>query len=551
MGIAISTGKAERKDEMIAYGNTIPVVALVRSGVIKKAESIVVLMLVLSNSFELKSEENLIMQVTAKVDLGEDLGQNFGSIFEGRDADGRVVIGAGFSGNYNTHFRMDRYTLQFFVRDDEAELEFEKLPPPSDDAGNYLFDYDGRIYQNSHHNDRTARWWDVSNRSWQVDESFGVGEMVSGEGKMQVGGHTLQFKGGEVWCDGQKVLTEPDGEDYHHFYYALGHLFFFNNFKAGNEPRTRLHAILWVPGDGAADLSKSIPLELQYAGETPFSIGQLGDEVVNSSNMGGVYGFDGKAWKIIRNSLRGVSFQLYSMLNWYDKLLIAQYPTGNLFEYDGKELRHLEDAPPVMAGVSDQAREAQTTGLYGGDLYVGVWPWSELWKYSAHGDSWKFIKRMFERPEITDEMVHPYEDRIRAYNEAHEEDIVWNSWGQRVTGLTPMGDALYLSVSAKGCPERDMRLEFLHDDSVYDQYRSVFRVTKPGCISAPIKWTGKPIELQFRVTESEVTILQDGQILGSAAVRGEAVSGLKGSQITWGTGMFGSLKANLQESSVE
>ena len=66
---------------MIAYGNTIPVVALVRSGVIKKAESIVVLMLVLSNSFELKSEENLIMQVTAKVDLGEDLGQNFGSIF--------------------------------------------------------------------------------------------------------------------------------------------------------------------------------------------------------------------------------------------------------------------------------------------------------------------------------------------------------------------------------------------------------------------------------------------------------------------------------------
>ena len=73
MGIAISTGKAERKDEMIAYGDTIPVVALVRSGVIKKAESIVVLMLVLSNSFELKSEENLIMQVTAKVDLGEDL----------------------------------------------------------------------------------------------------------------------------------------------------------------------------------------------------------------------------------------------------------------------------------------------------------------------------------------------------------------------------------------------------------------------------------------------------------------------------------------------
>ena len=77
-------------------------------------------------------------------------------------------------------------------------------------------------------------------------------------------------------------------------------------------------------------------LDLKYPQETPFSIGQLGDEIVNSSNMGGVYVFDGSGWKIVRASLAGVSFQLYSMLNWYDEMLIAQYPTGNLFKYDGR-----------------------------------------------------------------------------------------------------------------------------------------------------------------------------------------------------------------------
>jgi len=517
----------------------------------KTARIITAFILVLSTGGILNCEENLIMQITAKVDFGEDVGQNFGSIFEGRDADGRVLFGAGFSGLFNTHFRMDRFTLQFFVRDDEAELSYEKLPPPSDDAGSYLFDFEGKIYQNSHHSDRTARWWDRAHGAWQVDESFGVGEMVAGEGKMLVAGRVVQFKGGEVWCDGQKVLSEPEDEGYHHFYFALGHLVFFNNYTEGETPKTRLHAIPWVPGDGKVDLSQSIPLVLQYAGETPFSIGQLGDEVVNSSNMGGVYGFNGKAWKIIRNSLQGVSFQLYSMLNWYDKLIIAQYPTGNLWEYDGKELRHLEGWPPVMPGVSTQAREAQTTCLYAGDLYVGVWPWSELWRYDAHKESWKFMKRMFERPEITDEMVHPYEDRILAYNEAHEDDIVANSWGQRITGLTPLDDALYLSVSAKGCPERDMRLEFLHDDAVYDQYRSVFRVTKPGCVSTPMRWTGKPIELQFRVTDSEVTILQDGQVLASAPVRAEVASRIKACEITWAHGMFGRLKGKIEENSVD
>ena len=51
------------------------------------------------------------MQIKAKVNFGEDLGHNIGTVFEARDSEGQVLFGAGFMGLFNTHFRMDRWTL--------------------------------------------------------------------------------------------------------------------------------------------------------------------------------------------------------------------------------------------------------------------------------------------------------------------------------------------------------------------------------------------------------------------------------------------------------
>ena len=158
------------------------------------------------------------MKITTTVSFGEDLGQNPGTLFEARDSDGRVVFGAGFAGLYNTFFRMDRWTLQFFVRGGDNSCTFEKLPPPSEDGGNYMFDFDGRVYQYSPYQDCTARWWDDDAGSWQVDESFGIGETKRGEGKMRVAGKILQFKDREVCYDGQQILSSPDNGHYHHFY---------------------------------------------------------------------------------------------------------------------------------------------------------------------------------------------------------------------------------------------------------------------------------------------------------------------------------------------
>ena len=101
-----------------------------------------------SPSFEFSlvalSAQTPLLQIETVIDLGEDRGQNFGSLFEARDNKGRVVLGAGFVGVYNTMFRGDRQTVQFFIRpaDDRVQFTSKTLPRSTRDGGTYLFGLD-------------------------------------------------------------------------------------------------------------------------------------------------------------------------------------------------------------------------------------------------------------------------------------------------------------------------------------------------------------------------------------------------------------------------
>ena len=94
------------------------------------------------------SAQQPLVRWQATVDLGRDLGQPFGSLFEARDAKGRLVAGAGFEEVYNTRFRSNRHTVQFFVRParDPGGFRIERLPFPDMDCGIYLFELDGRVH---------------------------------------------------------------------------------------------------------------------------------------------------------------------------------------------------------------------------------------------------------------------------------------------------------------------------------------------------------------------------------------------------------------------
>ncbi|NLC58358.1 MAG: hypothetical protein GX774_16110 [Armatimonadetes bacterium] len=483
-----------------------------------------------------------LASISVSVDFGKDRGQNLGSLFEARDSQGRAFLGAGFVGVYNTLFRTDRHTLQFYFRPGEGGDQFsiEPLPRPSEDAGAYLFDLDGALYAWGYVHDLAVRRWQGDR--WEVDASFDRERIRLGDVRMRVGKGLLELAQSTIRYEGKVVVPPPEEGAYHHLYYANGHLVFYHT-----EPeRGRLLAVPWTPGDeAAADLARASVLTLKYARETTFSLGQLGREVLTCSNLGGLYAFAGTEWRILRAPDDRVSYQIYSMLNYYDRLLMAHYPSGTLYEYDGRQVRPLEGWPPVPPGVSASVREAQTTTIYRGELFVGVWPWGELWRYDRDANRWIAMGRLFRHPPLTDRVAHPYEQEIIDYNAANGTSLVHNDWGQRVTGMIPREDGLILATSAKGPWQRDARLGFLTDE-VYAQYGAVHRLRLPGNLAVTIRRTDGPTRLRFVLERNRMAVFQDGRLLGETALDPKLTAGLPKGHISWGQGIFGPLQGQLR-----
>ncbi|MBT6484137.1 MAG: hypothetical protein HOL01_00625 [Planctomycetaceae bacterium] len=502
---------------------------------------------------------------SATVDLGEDRGQNFGSVFEARDGRGRVVAGAGFMGVYNTRFRNDRRTLQFFVRPEKEAGKFavERLPHPDLDCGVYLLDVNQRLFAWSSHGENFLRGWDAAARRWKKVKPPATGSVGSGDAVIRIGGGTLVVTGNRAtYFDshqlpansddsvsvspagvGRLVLEAPAVGRYYNFYYAAGHLCFYHTHRTDDGGFTKVHACRWSPQtEDPIDVSRATTLQAKYVGETPFAWGQFQNDVLTVSNMGGVYVFDGIDWRALRESLKGVSFQVYSMLNYHDRLLLAQYPTGELFEYEGKKLKQLKGWPPRLPGVSPSAREAQTLAIYGGELFVGVWPWAELWRYDRDGENWHSMGRMFSHPEITDKMVHPYEP------EAKRHRLVTNHWGQRITGMVPLGDSLMLSTSSKGTYRWYDKYKFLTEKQ-RREYGAVLRLKMPGNLATQIKWKDKPTRFEFVVEKNRIVVRQDGVELASSKISSSQQARLKSGKVTWGRGVFGPLNGRLLKTS--
>ncbi|MFT5468548.1 MAG: hypothetical protein ACI8UO_003658 [Verrucomicrobiales bacterium] len=474
----------------------------------------------------------------ATVDFGEDVGQNLSSIFEVRDADGRVICGAGFLGAYNTQPRSNRHRLSFFITptDDSWEFEIQQLPRPSPDAGVYLFDYDGRLYATTRSGatDHKIRYWDESTETWIEDD-----EIV--RYAHETTGRALALRRERLWWGDDLVFAEkPEGLRPLEPYFSNGFLLTRRLSRGDDALTNEITASRWSPGQTLKNLDSAIRIPLRSAKEFVYAWGQLGDATLAATNTGGVYRFADETWTTLVEPDRQTSFQIYTGINWRDRLLLGHYPTGELWEFDGgAEIRRLENWPPVLAGVSKRAREAQTTTIYGGQLLVGVWPWAELWRYDEAADSWHFVRRMFSQPELTDEVVHPWENETAAA----DPDGSRNAWGHRLTSAVPFGDSLYISTSAKTAAAFDPKFEFLTPE-VRNEYGAVHRLRLPGQLAAEIDWNWGPTKLEFRIEDDAISIWQDGVECGRAKL-GKRPSFGEDSKIKWGSCVFGEFRGKI------
>lgn len=498
------------------------------------------------NELETKTDHGIpVIRHRFRVDRSTDIGQSFGSIFEATSDDSQFTMGAGFLNAYNTRLRADRHILHFYVRDNRSPSDYLTiaLPRPNDLCGTYLYSRDDQIYSTY---GGQKQWNDSANQWRPIADLGGTSET------MRVGNGLLKFGESTVSYNDRTILPTPDRGAYQMFFYANGYLCFYHVERGDRAYRpynndqdgfSRLLACPWTPNEDCVDMSRALMMNLPIVGETTFAWGVWDKQILTGSNIGGFYVLSDGKWIVLRQPDLKTSFQLYSSLAFDDHLYMGQYPTGRLFAYNGQKLSEIPNWPPIPEGFSTQAREAQTTSIYGGELIVGVWPWGELWRMNPGDQKWSLARRMFDHPHPNPHLVHPYDNENRG-------NPIPNLWGQRITSLIPLRNDLFVSTSAKApVPWEEDRYSFLAPD-LWKSYGQVYRISSSGNLSVPTSWTEGPTTLEFTITSSEMTIDQDGVRIGWRPLTGmdtQRWSRQTFSKERIGQGIYGKTSAKIEK----
>lgn len=530
LGLKTSHGAVPRAGEIPAYLDTarragVPGVAVFAwSSLAPMAEEV-------SNGGWLRDQPaDIGWGVRVRVDFGPDRGQNFGSLFEVRDTRGAVIAGAGFLGAYNTYYGADRHTLHAYLRPpgDAAAVDASPLPRPSPACHHYIFDVDGQVFATDRRAPHVPTRWDPARDAWITTDPPQAPET-------RVGPRRIAFLGNHLEVDGARVpLLDADVGAAGSHYYAAGALFFHVAEVDSPTRQTHLYACAWDPAtDTRVRVEDAAILRLAAPGEFPYSYGQLDDDVIVGTNNGGVYRFRAGSWETLRAADVTTSFQLYAMVNYYDRLLMGHYPSGELYEVVGDEVLRIADWPPRVPGASPRAREAQTLAIYRGELFVGVWPWGEVWRLPRPDAAWKSVGRLFSHPEVLPEVTAPYEAEMSALGAP-----INNLWGQRITGLVPIGGDLVAATANKNGAPLESALA-MDDDARWLEYGAAHRLHLPGHLSAPIRWTDGPTVLEVRVEHDALEIHQDGQRVGRTMLPPGFMADTTQGDITLERGVYG------------
>ena len=466
------------------------------------------------------------MDVSLRVTLGDDRGQPLGSLFEARDNQGHVVAGAGFYDAHATYLRDHNRQVVFFVKTASPQPTITNLGKPfgPENNGTRIQVVGDKLVAFHRAGNAVAFQTLNAGDTWTPYDGVWTGTANAFGGIQLVDNKKLVFEGSRIRYDGVVVYESKLGSG--RYYYSGGKLFLYH----GNPDR--LYVVAWAPGDVVL-LETADGFDI--VGNV-FTYGTYNNEVLITTNVGEFYSYSDGSLTTHRTT-DGKSWQGYSMLQFYEQVLIGHYPSGSLYVYDGDGLRPFVPPLPVPKNVSANAREVQTLAVYGGDLYVGVWPWGEVWRFDRETEAWTLVGRVFNRPEMTKDDQEPFARAMK------DKPAPYNYWGQRVTSLTNFGDSLYIATMNKQgkplLPEHD----FL-DDVTVSQYGAIHKLHVPGQITASFEWKDQST-FRFVAEEETVAIFQDGTLLGRASSGDTSrLNGTTSMEI--GTGIYGPLRGTAE-----
>lgn len=248
--------------------------------------------------------------------------------------------------------------------------------------------------------------------------------------------------------------------------------------------KTETHTFQWSQAASAVlacSAQSCERVEIQ-AGSFVYAYARKDDAVLAATNLGEVLLFRGGTW--CRMSRQGETYrcaasamvtaptgvQFYSSIEYRGKVLVGEWPTGRLYEFNGSELFPSTMTPPKFASGDPIGYEAQAIAEYCGDLFVGYWPDGEIYRFDHKTGEWSFFQRLFTA--TGGEPFIPYSNRPL-------DGLDRSFYGQRVTALVPYGDSLYAVTS--NLREWTPDVQSALTSAQQAEYGAVYRIKRPGC----------------------------------------------------------------------
>jgi len=249
----------------------------------------------------------------------------------------------------------------------------------------------------------------------------------------------------------------------------------------------------------------------------------------------------------------------YGMMVCGERLLIGHYPSGLLLAYDGASLEPLsfgeELHQKLGLGLNPYAYgESQTLALYGGEVWVGHYPWGYLLRSKpdlAHWTPYTLFRGPDARPNTC-----PYRDEVAARiaavsaetgQDAEGEHFYDEMWARRVHSAAWYGNGLALGLASRRGTVFNAERDAGIDPEELADYGSVRLIEMPNTLVARFPWpaTGE-MELTVRITAGEIRLLADGALIASrphTLTKSETAS-LKA--VSQGKGIYGECEVPLQ-----
>jgi hypothetical protein len=480
---------------------------------------------------------DILWRQTMTVDFGRDYGQNLGTLFELFDTEGKALCGAGFNSSVQTRVAINNRVLEFYCRLPEREIKIVDLGKPAKSSTRpVLYQFNNKLLDLA-----TKRAWSAKTR-WKTTSYPRVnGNILNVQ---IVRNKPLYFlrKGLDIIVSySGKRLARIKTEPLSTLYYDKKVYIFAHDYEDDND------CLYWFEWDSYAG-KYALPVEINRI-DAP-------DEMLD---VYALYGHEGKLliagsgsalYEFSEGTIHKINIdpevqthvdpvegnELYSFITYFDDILIGHFSTGLLLKYSPDELPIMQNSPPLVEDEwqpdSKYYREAQSLAIYGGDLYVGMYPWGRVFRLDRDTNQWSY-DRLFDHPE-TPTGRYPF-------NETCPEE----TWGQRITYLVPYRGSLAAGAGSMRKNPQQSGSPLCIPKNAFIDYGRVKLITAPASAMGQLKWTDKPIRLEFIVKKNGLYIYQDGKkIAYTKAVIGEAFFERAG-QIDFGYGIYGAINGTI------